>query len=793
MDLHTRPQDPTGNRAFAELDWSSTPLGPRELWPESLKTTLAIALTSRFPTIIFWGRDLIQLYNDPYRALLGEKHSRIFGRPARECSAEDWDTIGPLLERVLETGEAACCEVANFTCSYSPIADASGIAGVFCTLQRAQESRIAFEQITDVLPAMIWTASVDGSHEYVNAAWTRYTGLRSGEPWFTMIHPDDRAVFMDEWQRVMHDDHAAFLRDYRLWHRSSGRYRWVTAQATRTRVGAQELWIGTTIDIDERKRRELSNEFLARAGVALNRTLNIDETFRRLATLAVKSICDYCVFYRVEEGRVARRVWKHRDRTMQALLDEAITHGPDPNDPDWMIAKVLRSGEPSIWHRGEIIAQSRTSGPDYDDAIARLNLSGVLLCPVHVGSKVYGALAFARTDDREPFDDVDLQMVMQLADRAAIALANADLFEREHRIALSFQSAALPDAVPRRDGVEIDAHYVAARSEARVGGDWYDVELLPDGRMLLSVGDVSGSGLAAAVIMSMARYAIRSVAHVYADPSTILEAAQRATERRLGEHFITAFVGVMDPVLGRFTYCNAGHIPPLLLTGGKLVELMGDGMPIGVGLDQRWQSTMMRLPEHATLVLYTDGLTEGAGAFLPGEAALHTELLSRRFRQHPTARALYEMMLPDGAHDDVAILLAHISLPDVESSVIRFPLTVQTARDATRARDLICATLSDEDLLHGEALENARLIVGELTANLARHAPGDALAVIDRWNEYPVFHLVDSGGGFRYSNRLPPVLSENGRGLFIASALARRLEVLPDLDGGSHVLVVFET
>ncbi len=782
MDLYTQAEAPTDTRAFGEHDWSDTPLGPRDLWPESLKTAFVIVLGSRFPSVIFWGRELFALYNDPYGAQLGEMHSR-----------EQWDRMRPLLLRVLDTGEAAYFEDAAFMFSCSPIADATGVAGVFCTVQRAPENRVAFRALVDALPAMIWTAAADGSRQYVNAAWVRYTGLAPTEAWFTMIHPDDRGAFMDEWQHVMHDEHASFLRDYRLWHKFSGRYRWVTAQATRARIGTEQVWIGTTIDIDERKRRELSNEFLVRAGVALNRTLNIDETFQRLANLAVKSFCDYCVFYSIEEGRVSRRVWKHRDRKVKPVLDEAVEHGPDPDDPDWMIAKVVRTGQPIIWHRGERMARSRADGPRYAEAVAKLNLSGVVVCPVHVGPNVYGALAFARTGDREPFDDFDLQTVMQLSDRAAIALGNADLFEREHRIALSFQSAALPDAIPHRDGVDIDAHYVAGRSEARVGGDWYDVELLPDGRMLLSVGDVSGSGLDAAVIMSMVRYAIRSVAHVYADPATILEAAQRATERRLGEHFITAFVGVIDPALGRFTYCNAGHVRPLLLSRGKLTELIGDGMPIGVGLDQHWRSVMMQLPEYATLVLYTDGLVEGAGAFLPGEAALHTQLFSRRFREHPTARALYDLMLPEGARDDVAILLAHIALPDAESSIIRFPLSVQTARDATHARDLICHTIVSENLLHGQTLENARVIIGELTANVARHAPGEALAVIDRWNQYPVFHLVDNGGGFRYSNRLPPVLSENGRGLFIASALARRLEVLPDLNGGSHVLVVFET
>ena len=141
----------------------------------------------------------------------------------------------------------------------------------------------------------------------------------------------------------------------------------------------------------------------------------------------------------------------------------------------------------------------------------------------------------------------------------------------------------------------------------------------------------------------------------------------------------------------------------------------------------------------------------------------------------------------------MAILIARISLPEIQSTTSRLRLSIRTAQDATLARDAIADLLENECGFAGEQLENARLVIGELTANVARHAPGEALAVIDRWNQRPVFHLVDRGAGFRFSNRLPPIFSETGRGLFIASALPRRLEVLPDLDGGSHVIAVFES
>lgn len=653
-----------------------------------------------------------------------------------------------------------------------------------------REHAIVFEALTDLLPGMVWMSDANGDRAFNNSAWRTYTGSEPGEHWSEKSHPQDRPLW-DEAFATARANGQPFTLDYRLWNASSARYRWVTVHAFETTVAGEAKWVGTILDIDDRKRRELANAFLADASTVLSQTLNLDQTLSRLATLVVSSMCDYCVFYILHDNEIRRAVWLHRDAEQQANLDEIVEHGPDPNDPEWLVARVMRENRPNLWQRGQAMADSFQQEPRYAELVTALELQSVLIVPVHIGASVYGALALARAGATTPFDDFDVDIVMQLANRAALAVANADLFEREHRVALSFQNAALPDRLPQRAGVKVDAFYVAGRSEARVGGDWYDVELLSDGRVLLSIGDVSGSGLDAAVVMSMVRNAMRSVAHVYADPATILEAAQRATEHRLGEHFVTAFVAVVDPVLGRLTYCNAGHMPPLIRQGSEVLSVMSEGFPIGLGLEREWRTEMMRIAGESSFVLYTDGLTEGAGAFLPGEDALIAEVASDRFTQFTSAHELYEALLPNGSRDDVAILIAHVSATAVDAQTVRIPLSIRESRDATIARDAICARLFETRVFSKEAAENARLTIGELTANVARHAPGDAFAIIDTAAPAPVFHLVDNGNGFRYSNRLPPnIFAESGRGLFIASALSQRIEVLPDIDGGSHVIVV---
>jgi hypothetical protein len=88
------------------MDWSSTKLGPMERWPQSLRTSVSTCLNSRFAILVWWGPDLVMLYNDAYRDIIASKHPSALGNPGRDCWPEIWDTIGPMLEGVMQRGEA---------------------------------------------------------------------------------------------------------------------------------------------------------------------------------------------------------------------------------------------------------------------------------------------------------------------------------------------------------------------------------------------------------------------------------------------------------------------------------------------------------------------------------------------------------------------------------------------------------------------------------------------------------------------------------------------------------------
>lgn len=139
------------------IDWSSTRLGPIQQWPQSLRTSVSTCLNSRFAILVWWGPDLIMLYNDAYREIIAAKHPAALGHPGRECWPEIWDTIGPMLAGVMQLGQATWSddlllllarhgypEECYFTFSYSPISDESGgIGGVFTPVMETTERVIA--------------------------------------------------------------------------------------------------------------------------------------------------------------------------------------------------------------------------------------------------------------------------------------------------------------------------------------------------------------------------------------------------------------------------------------------------------------------------------------------------------------------------------------------------------------------------------------------------------------------------------------------------------------------------
>jgi PAS domain S-box-containing protein len=174
-------------------DWSATFLGPVERWPQSLRTSVSICLNSRFAIILWWGPDLTVVYNDAYAPFLGIKHPATLGRPGREVWPEIWDIVGPMLQGVVESGEATRSddlllllerhgypEECYFTFSYSPIRDESGrVAGVFTPVSETTEKVIGERRLRTLRDLAAGIA--DAKSE--SLAWSVAAGVLADNPY----------------------------------------------------------------------------------------------------------------------------------------------------------------------------------------------------------------------------------------------------------------------------------------------------------------------------------------------------------------------------------------------------------------------------------------------------------------------------------------------------------------------------------------------------------------------------------------------------------------------------------
>jgi serine phosphatase RsbU (regulator of sigma subunit)/anti-sigma regulatory factor (Ser/Thr protein kinase) len=369
----------------------------------------------------------------------------------------------------------------------------------------------------------------------------------------------------------------------------------------------------------------------------------------------------------------------------------------------------------------------------------------------------------------------------------------SELYEHERRIARRLQDAALPRALPHVPGLNFDAYYHAGSDQAQIGGDWYDAARLPDGRIILTIGDVLGSGLDAAVTMANVRQILRGVAHVHPDPATMLDAADRTLQADPSEPMVTAFVGVLDPVTSLLTYSSAGHPRPLLRDGaGRVRELKGSGLPLGVAGRVLRSTEVVEMPTDGLLVLYTDGLTEATRDLVDGESRLHAALADELIVESARlAQRLHDAVVRGASPDDVAIFTVRCRDGDLDQSAIRrWAFTSDDVDAARTVRQAVSKTLADHGMTT-DALGAAELLFSELLGNVVRYAGGFTEIALDLGGTSPVLHVLDRGRGFRHLPKLPAdVLAESGRGLYIVAALAEDFTVSRRPDGGSHARAV---
>jgi serine phosphatase RsbU (regulator of sigma subunit) len=209
-----------------------------------------------------------------------------------------------------------------------------------------------------------------------------------------------------------------------------------------------------------------------------------------------------------------------------------------------------------------------------------------------------------------------------------VAAENRNLYTEQRSISQTLQHALLPEAMPDVSGLRASALYVPAASGVDIGGDWYDVIVVDERRVLLVIGDVSGHGLRAATTMALLRHAVLAYVAEDSHPATVLAKLSDFVRASRRDYFATVLCVLIDVDAHRMTLASAGHMAPLLLNGeeAEFVDMPVDAA-IGVGHRNHahYREAAVSVPPSATLVAFTDGLVERRGEVLDvGLARLRT-------------------------------------------------------------------------------------------------------------------------------------------------------------------------
>lgn len=281
---------------------------------------------------------------------------------------------------------------------------------------------------------------------------------------------------------------------------------------------------------------------------------------------------------------------------------------------------AMRAGEPVLLPVDPASLPVLAPDPATAEWLTRASAHSVAVVPLVVAGDVTGVLLLMAAGDRPAFRQRDLSLLSDIAARAGGAIGRLSTQQDQRRVASQLQRALLPAAPPRLENFSIAARYVAGAPGAEVGGDWWDVNDLGDGRITVGIGDVAGRGVPAAAVMGQARAAMRTASTAQLPPAVVLDLldAQLREVIETGRldapstpQFATACYAVIEPVDRRLRIANAGHLPPLVRRGTNEVTAipLPAGKPLGLLLGGFQEITVPFAPGD-TMVMFTDGLVE---------------------------------------------------------------------------------------------------------------------------------------------------------------------------------------
>lgn len=388
--------------------------------------------------------------------------------------------------------------------------------------------------------------------------------------------------------------------------------------------------------------------------------------------------------------------------------------------------------------------------------------------------------------EQRPFTLEDQTLLTVLAGRLGQGLQRVHQVDQQRETALALQHAILgPEDLPHGFAVR----YQAATRPLQVGGDWYDVVDLDDGRIALLVGDCVGHGLAAATVMGQVRSACRALLFENPSPAAALEGLDRFAARLPGAHCTTAVCAVLNPDTGELVYSSAGHPPPILVHADGTTEMLEEGHTIALGVRPHRDRPEARvtMPARATLLLYTDGLVERRRRPLDEGIARAAALVADGVGSslQDLADQVMSRLAPKGGYqDDVALLLYRHPAP----LELEFPADASHLGPARKAlRNWLNRVRVDPD-----QSMSVLIAAGEAVANAIehghRHRRGgtialDATALVDEVR----LTITDTGS---WKTPQPEANPHRGRGITLMRGLMHDVTINPQIGGTTVQLSV---
>jgi PAS domain S-box-containing protein len=452
----------------------------------------------------------------------------------------------------------------------------------------------------------------------------------------------------------------------------------------------------------------------------------------------------------------------------------AVTLSPDNAENG--TPQFLCVGETTQWShlplRTQQMIRSIGEGDLLTSDTSQTGMGGIALQHPHGVLVLYIELA-----ERRPFTPEDQVLLTVLAGRLGQGLQRVHQLDQQRETALALQNAILgPANLPSGFAVR----YQPATRPLQVGGDWYDIVDLDDGRIALIVGDCVGHGLSAATVMGQLRSACRALLLENPSPAAALVAMDQFASRLPGARCTTAFCAVLNPETGELVYSSAGHPPPIVVLADGTTRLI-DGAratPLGLSFDHSRPEGRETLEPRATLLLYTDGLVERRREPLDTGIARAADLIQRNRSSALDDLAMQVMsrLAPGGGYqDDVALLLYRQPAP----LEVEFP---PEASHLASTRAVLKGWLSRVGMDSDQSLK-VLIATGEALANAIEHGHRQltegtinlrAIAFADRVH----VTIVDEG-----SWKPPVAAAHRGRGIALMKALMQDVTIQPRATG----------